>query len=400
MTGLSSRRTFIATTVGGVVTLAGCTGSENDAREDAREGVDETDTPDSENGDDTGTSDDTGDGGETTATRDQSTIEESETGDVSLPVRDHVIPLSYDLGELEADAENGGVQKDGIPSIDDPTIEDASAGDDMMDPGDPVFGVELDGHARGYPQHVLVHHEVANDKINGRKVAVTYCPLTGTAQGFDRGNVELGVSGWLVNSNLIMYDRETDSWWPQMVASSALGRLKGKSLQEFRVIWTTWERWKAAHPDTTVLTEDTGHVRNYDHDPYGEYNPSSRYYADGKILFSPRFEDDSFHPKEVFIGARGADGAVAFRKDTLREDHLLEATVGDVPYLAVYHEPLDTAWVYRNPDGKSFEETADGYQGSDGTVHSADELPLESMNAFDTMWFPWYGYFPETVVVS
>jgi hypothetical protein len=399
MTGLSSRRTFIATTVGGIAALAGCTGSENDAREDAEEGIpDETDEATDAPAEDTDTGGDTS--GETTPTRDQSTLEQSGSEDVSLPIRDHVVPLSYDLGELEADAVNGGVPKDGIPSIDDPTIEDIDAGDDMMDPGDPVFGVEFEGEARAYPQHVLVHHEVTNDELNGQNVAVTYCPLTGTAQGFYRGDVELGVSGMLVNSNLIMYDRETDSWWPQMVGSSALGRLKGKSLQEFRVIWTTWGKWKAAYPETTVLTEDTGHVRNYDNDPYGSYNPKMEYYSSENLLFPPRYEDDSYHPKEVFIGARGTDGAVAFRKDTLREDHLLTATVDGVPYVAVYHEPLDTAWVYRNPDDTSFEETEGGYEGPDGTIYSANELPLESMNGFDSMWFAWHGYFPETVVVA
>jgi hypothetical protein len=372
--------------------LAGCvdtlTGSDDDARESALEGVDEseqaTPTPRGANNPE-----------ETSESTDTAVQRES-----GIPVSEPTVSLSYELSALEEDALNGGVPKDGIPSIDDPSFGSVERGDQNLDPGDPVFGVELNGVAKAYPQYILVLHEIVNDTIGGDNVAVTYCPLTGSALGFHRGDVEFGVSGMLVNANLIMYDRETDSWWPQIHGVSALGEMAGWSLDEFRVTWTTWERWKNCYPDTQVMTEDTGSARSYGRDPYGSYNPRGGYYDSNEFIFPPRNESDEQHPKEVIIGARTSDGAVGFVKNALRDDHLLETTVGDTPYLGVYHHQLDSAWVYRNPERQSFQATESGYEGPDGTVYSADELPLEPVNAFDVFWFAWYGYYPETVVVA
>lgn len=330
--------------------------------------------------------------------------------DTALPLRDHEVPLAHDHSAFESEAEWGGVEKDGIPSIDDPSFGDVGAGDGMMAPGDPVFGVELEGDARAYPQHILVRHEIVNDGFGDRGVAVTYCPLTGTAVGFERGTVEFGVSGMLVNSNLIMYDRETDSWWPQVLGASVLGKRNGLALEEVRVTWTTWERWKNTHPDTTVLTEDTGAAFSYNSDPYGAYNPAGGYYTDDDLRFPVLHEDDRHHPKEVVIGARSADGTVAFHKERLREERLLETAVGGVPYVAVYHPGLDSAWVYRNPDGIEVAVDDDAPDGDgftdggafavDGTTHAADDLPLESVNAFDAMWFAWVAFYPDTTIVD
>jgi len=365
-----SRRRALVLAGSGIAALAGCIGGSGD---DARDDV--------ENG-----SGDGGNGADAAA-------------DDGIPLREHEVPLSYESATFEENAVDGGPDKDGIPSIDDPSFGDRSAGDDMMEPGDPVFGVNIDGDARAYPQHILVSHEIVNDSIGDRNVAVTYCPLTGTAIGFDRGSVEFGVSGMLVNNNLIMYDRETDSWWPQILGSSVRGELTGMSLREFRITWTTWDRWRGEYPDTQVLTEDTGYARNYDRDPYGSYNPRGGYYDNDRNLFKNLNEDDRFPPKAVFIGARSADGAVAFEKDLLRDRRLLEASVGDVPYLAAYDDTLDTAYVYRNSDGTTFEATDGSYEGSGGT-HAAAELPLEPVNAFDAMWFAWAGFYPDTVVVA
>jgi len=381
MTYSPSRRQCLALTAGAATAgLAGCLDTlgslfrDNDAREDAEAGTDPH----------------------------RARSIDGVPDDTALPLRDHEVPLAHDLATFEAEAEWGGVDKDGIPSIDDPEFGDAAAGDGLMAPDDPVFGVELDGDARAYPQHVLVRHEIVNDDIGDRGIAVTYCPLTGTAVGFERGSVEFGVSGMLVNSNLIMYDRETDSWWPQVLGTSVLGERKGLSLREVRVTWTTWERWRTVNPDTAVLTEDTGAAFSYNRDPYGEYNPPGGYYADDTIQFPVLHEDDRHHPKEVVIGARSADGAVAFHKDRLRDERLLETTVGDVPYLAAYHPGLDSAWVYRNPDGVdiNIDESVDGAYIVDGTGHAADKLPLASVNAFDAMWFAWVAFYPETVVVD
>lgn len=129
---------------------------------------------------------------------------------------------------------SGGVPKDGIPSVDDPKFTSVSETD--LNPDDIVFGVAQNDTAKAYPRHILVHHEIVNDEINGDNISVTYCPLTGTAMGFRRGNTTFGVSGKLVNSNLIMYDRATNSYFPQIKGAGITGDRRGERLDQFRVI--------------------------------------------------------------------------------------------------------------------------------------------------------------------
>lgn len=388
----TSRRALLATA--GTVALAGCTdGSSDDGGSADGADTSNSGTPGTAGAEPPDTSgNDARDGGG----------EQSTTGpaDVAMPLAESAVSLSYDLPALSADAVSGGPGKDVIPSIDDPTFDDTEWADGKLESGDPVFGVTHNGVAKAYPQYILVYHEIVNDSFDGKNLAVTYCPLTGSALGFERGDVEFGVSGRLVNSNLIMFDRATDSWWPQIHPVNPDGELQGQTLSEVRVTWTTWERWKTAYPETKVLTEETGAVRRYDDDPYGAYNPRGGYYDQDSTLFGPRHESDRFHAKEVFIGARSDDGKVAFNKESLRDERLLETTVGGTPYLAAYHEALDSAWVYRNPEETSVEAVENGYERADGTVDAADELPLESVNAFDVFWFSWYGFYPETEVVS
>lgn len=318
------------------------------------------------------------------------------TGD-EPPTADRSLPETYTLEELEDELRSGGPGKDGIPSIDEPRFAPADDPPSTLDDDDPVFGVELNGETRAYPQYVLVWHEVVNDVVGGEPVAVTYCPLTGTTQGFHRGPVEFGVSGSLINTNLVMYDRGTDTWWPQMLARGIDGPLEGEYLEEFQVVWTTWKRWRETHPDTVVLTENTDHARDYGRDPYGAYNPASGYYEDESTLFPPLRRDDRFHPKAVVLGTRNRDGATAVPKSKLREETVLVGETGGVTHVAVYDPSLDTGYVYRNPEERQVAEASDGIS-VDGTVHDPDSLPLDRQIAYDAMWFAWFGYYPSTEV--
>jgi len=318
---------------------------------------------------------------------------------VSPPTREGRLPLPMDGADLESNAQSGGPPKDGIPSIDAPSFvpaESASLAD-----GDVVFGLERNGEVKAYPQRILVHHEICNDTVGGENVSVTYCPLTGTTQGFRREDTTFGVSGRLINNNLVMYDRGTEAWWPQILATSIPGPWNespgGDSLQEFRVVWTTWGNWRDLHPDTVVLSENTGYSRNYNDDPYGAYNPRSGYYADPSTLFQVLNPDDTFGNKRVVMGARTPEGAAAFLKDAIREEGVMSGEIGPDPVVAVYDARLDTAYVYRNPDQK--EVSVDGDTASvDGETAAPDELPLERVYTFDAMWFAWHGYYPETNV--
>ncbi|MDS0222937.1 DUF3179 domain-containing protein [Haloarcula sp. S1AR25-5A] len=373
--GLSRRR--LLATLGAGVTLgsAGCVGDDSSNPEPDRAG--------SASGSDTGPS------AASTAT--------DQRGGPRPPTADSRLYLEYEIETLEENIVSGGVPKDGIPAIDDPRFSDTPP--DGLARDDPVFGVVRDGEAKAYPQYILVHHEVVNDAIAGDSVAVTYCPLTGTAQGFARGPVEFGVSGRLVNSNLTMYDRGTDSWWPQMLATAIKGPLTGESLQEFRVVWTTWDRWNAVYPETTVLTEDTDFSRRYGVDPYGQYNGKRGYYSSTRTLFEPLQGDSRAHPKAVVIGTRTETGAVAFDKETLLSQRVLTGRSDDTPYVAVADTALATGYVYANPASVTVKATDGGY-AIDGTTHDADSLPLARSLAFDAMWFAWAGFYPGSAYVG
>jgi len=316
------------------------------------------------------------------------------------PTAEGALPLPSAPGQLREAAVSGGPPKDGIPSIDEPKFVSADATD--LDDGDVVFGVARDGVAKAYPQEILVSHEVCNDVLDGRPISVTYCPLTGTAMGFWRGGTTFGVSGRLVNNNLIMYDRASESWWPQVLATSIPGSWNespGRSrLREFRVIWTTWGRWRERYPDTAVLSRDTGHARNYDDDPYGSYNPKGGYYDNGTTLFPRLNPDDRYHAKRVVVGARTPDGSAAFLKDGLRETGLLSGELREAPVVAVYDPGLDTAYAYHNPDGESFSYDEGTVVGPGGDAYDPDDLPLSPLLAFDAMWFAWSGFYPDTNV--
>lgn len=288
--------------------------------------------------------------------------------------------LAYSLDEYAANKANSPASKDSIPSIDDPVFDEPD-GDfaSTLSDGEVVFGVEMNGETRAYPQRIVVHHEVVNDVVGGENVSVTYCPLTGTAMGYKRGGTTFGVEGFLVNSNLVLFDRATDSRFPQVIGVAVEGPRRDDALKQFPVFWTTWSRWRDEHPDTLVLTDDTGYVRNYDRDPYGSYSfgpypdPAAGYYVDEDVLYPLMNNDDSFGSKEVFVCARDSEReeAVAFRKESLRGEDGISIDTEKATYAATYDEALGAASIER--DG-------------------------ESLVSFDAMWFAWAAFYPETEV--
>ncbi len=170
----------------------------------------------------------------------------------------HIIPLDKIKG--------GGPPKDGIPSIDSPIFANVQ-GSHFMSDSDTVLGVEINGEVKAYPLFILVWHEIINDNVGGTPVAVTYCPLCYANQVFERvidgQEVEFGTSGKLYNNNLLMYDRLTESYWSQALGISVKGELSGYKLNLIPFDVITWGDWKTLHPNTLVLTTDTGHIRSY-----------------------------------------------------------------------------------------------------------------------------------------
>jgi len=172
----------------------------------------------------------------------------------------HNIPLN--------EISSGGPDKDGIPAIDRPRFVLAEQADKkFMKASDRVLGLVMNGKKKAYPIKILNWHEIVNDRIGGQPVVVTFCPLCGTGMVFDARipgrELNFGVSGLLYQSDMLLYDRATESLWSQISARAIAGPSRGAKLRLVRSRLMTWKRWRSLHPHTTVVTRETGHRRNY-----------------------------------------------------------------------------------------------------------------------------------------
>lgn len=206
-----------------------------------------------------------------------------------------------------ANALSGGPAKDGIPALDNPAFIPVS---EFARP-DNVQALLLEGSSetKAYPYNILVWHEIANDTIDGEPVAVTFCPLCGSAIVFDRvlpgGEVTtFGVSGALLESNLIMFDRSTETLWQQSTGKALAGTHFGHQLALHKFQLLSVGEIKAQHPTAMILSEDTGHRRNYASNPYGGYD------QDDRFVFRPSFNDPRYFAKDIFV-AFTVDGSPA-----------------------------------------------------------------------------------------
>lgn len=319
------------------------------------------------------------------------------------------------FAELADNIRSGGPPKDGIPSIDEPVLVTARDARFLSD-DDVVFGIVREGEARAYPQLVLVWHEIVNDEFDDGPLSVTYCPLTGSTVAF-RGTapngepLTFGTSGDLVNSNLLMYDRQTDSRWPQILGQAILGPSRGRRLEEIPLDWTTWDRWRRAHPDTLVLSTKTGHLRTYGRDPYGSYTPLGGYYEGADLFFPVMHEDGRLPKKEVVIGVKAGRGLVAVRKSLLRQRRVVAATAGGKPVVVLHDVSLDEGRAFHaraegeelrfEPTGKGRFTAGDSSWDAFGRALSGPlaGTRLPRLASYDVMWFAWAAFFPDTELV-
>lgn len=199
---------------------------------------------------------------------------------------------------------DGGPGKDGIPALVNPLMISAFQATYLND-NDLVIGYKVDDDIRAYPHKILDWHEIINDDIGGQPLAITYCPLTGTAIGWDRmieGSVStFGVSGLLFNTNLIPFDRRTNSNWSQMKLECVNGKLIGDEIRTFQVVETTWGTWKEMYPNTLAVSTQTGVSRSYGIFPYFNGNGED-YRIDPFLLFPTDIEDDRLPRKERVHG--------------------------------------------------------------------------------------------------
>ena len=179
-----------------------------------------------------------------------------------------------------AEIMSGGPPKDGIPAVDEPryvTVEEAAG---WLDPDEPVIAVEIGGEARAYPLQILIWHEIANDELGGTPIAVTFCPLCSSAIAFDRrfggDTLDFGTTGRLRLSDLVMYDRQTQTWWQQLTGTGIIGLHAGGELARLPAGIVAWNDFRTAFPGATVLSRETGHSRPYGSNPYAGYDSSTQ----------------------------------------------------------------------------------------------------------------------------
>jgi hypothetical protein len=266
----------------------------------------------------------------------------------------------------------GGPPRDGIPAIDAPVFLDAKAAADF-DPEARVLGVARNGVAKAYPVGILNWHEIVNDRFGDEQIVVTFCPLCGTGMAFEAdvgGAVRsFGVSGLLHNSDVLLYDRETDSLWSQIARAAVSGPMVGTPLVLVPTAHTNWSAWKARYSDSLLLSEQTGHRRNYARNPYGGYETST------SIYFPVSSQSARFHPKEQVIGLElnGVVRAYPF-SELARSGDTFAETVGD-----------KTVTVEFDAEHRS------------GRVLDASGQEIPTVIAF---WFAWYAFHPDGEVFT
>jgi len=268
-----------------------------------------------------------------------------------------------------ADLHQGCPARDCIQSIDRPHF--VAAGDaDFLADDDLVLAIEVGTDARAYPTRILNYHEIVNDVVGGRPLAVTWCPLCGSGLAFEREfdgqATEFGVSGVLFNSDLVMYDRRTETLWDQVQGRGIVGPLTGSRLQTVPLSVTRWGQWRAAHPATRVLSPETGHDLDYAEDPY------ERYRQGNGLMFPVSATDDRVGPKTVVFGAFVDGQYIAWTERLLAGERRLEDRLGERALSVTY--------------------------GEDGAVTVTDPTDGQDFVPIRLFWFAWYAFHPETVL--
>jgi hypothetical protein len=270
----------------------------------------------------------------------------------------HSVPLS--------EFQSGGPPRDGIPPVDEPKPTSQTEADEWVSEREPVLTVEVGDQVRAYPLQILVWHEIVNDTLGGRPIAVTYCPLCNSSLVFDRRvggrTLTFGTTGNLRRSDLVMWDRQTESWWQQLSAEAVVGELTGTSLKVLPSQVLSWADFKRIHPDADVLSRDTGVQRDYGNNPYAGYDqPDSE-----PFLFEGE-TDDRLPPKERVVAVFAEDETVVVPFSRLVREPVVGTEAGGRPVVVLYKRgvvsPLDGPSIEGSRDvgtAAAFDSRVDG----------------------------------------
>jgi|CXWL01.1.fsa_nt_gi hypothetical protein len=319
---------------------------------------------------------------------------------------------------------SGGPGKDGIPAIDEPQFIGVDDADFLADV-DPVLALEVGDEARAYPLQILIWHEIVNDTIAGRPIAVTYCPLCNSSVVFERTAgetvLDFGVSGFLRNSDLVMFDRQTESWWQQITGEALVGAYSGTVLDTVPASTIAFSEFRSAYPEGLVLSRETGFSRSYGSSPYSGYDApgSEPFLFEGDV-------DERLEAVDRIVAVESGAEVIAYPFSRLLDNPVVNDTIGDVPIVVFYRpgvaSPLDRSSIAESKDvgqgvvflrtvngmALTFEHGTNGFRdvetGSTWNIAGQaiagplSETQLEPVVHGNHFWFAWAVFKPETRV--
>ncbi|TDO36304.1 uncharacterized protein DUF3179 [Kribbella sp. VKM Ac-2527] len=319
---------------------------------------------------------------------------------------------------------SGGPPPDGIPAIDNPRFQRARDVDWLAE-NEAVLALKVGGESRAYPIQILTWHEIVNDTVAGIPVAVTYCPLCNSGIAFDRRvgsrTLTFGTSGKLYASNLVMYDRQTESLWPQLTGQASLGVLTGAILDSFPLAPVAWRDFRADNPNAWTLSRSTGFDRDYGRNPYVGYDEAD------KPLFDAPGEDPRLPALERIVAIPGKQETIAVVRESVTRTGVRTITI-DRRSLVVWHRPgqasaleradvsagrdIGTVAVFEpvaggrpltfKPAGAGFVDAQTGSRWNILGRATGGPLTGNQLSAYpfiDTFWFTWIAFQPDTQLI-
>ena len=305
----------------------------------------------------------------------------------------------------------GGVQRDGIPPLKNPKMiaaKDAA----YLEDGNIVFGVAIDGDVRAYPKRILAWHEMFKDRIGGRELAGVYCTLCGALVLYDATvngvQHELGTSGFLYRSNKLMYDHATKSMWSTLTGTPVVGPLVGRGieLESLYVVTTTWKEWRRRHPETLVLSLDTGHRRDY-----SEGAAYREYFSSDRLMFGVPKIDARLPNKAEVLALRlpqGPGESLAVAADFLASRPVYQDRIAGVNFVVLtdasganrVYEARGVTFV--NWDKVSMVSDSNGgrWKMDEDALSASTGETLKRLPAHRAFWFGWNAAFPATRLVK
>ncbi len=302
----------------------------------------------------------------------------------------------------------GGVKKDGIPPLEYPKMVSAAEADYLKN-DHIVFGVYLNGEAKAYPKRILAWHELFNDRVGGIDVTCAYCTLCGSAVLYDQKVGErqfsFGTSGFLYRSNKLMYDRQTNTLWSALEGVPVMGSLVGSGLQLKRlpIVTTRWKEWRRRHPETKVLSLDTGHERDY-----GEGAAYREYFATDRLMFPTPFQDERLKNKQEVLAMLMDGEAVAYDTRYLRKRRLHQDRVGgqevviltDKSGASRVYDATGVTFTKWNRNSKVRDSSGQQWEATETALVGPNDEKLIRLAAHRAFWFGWRAQFPNTRLVK